>query len=271
MKQKNIIVLLIILIILLCITLFLKKLDIITEGYQTVNDGYAEACRELTLKRNFLKDYISQLRQPIQDLSANLISAKLAKKENMNFQTKWENVCSNLNPEIDSINRDGTFQNNTTTAEACRVLASVDKYELAVLTDIDIFFGTVLYANQAKLDYVLQLLNFYTNVMQCPVSNSSKVTFDASENLIVRDASGTLVVPYTNHINISRDLGNLDTATLALELEKLSPYYLSPDVVKFIIKFMISQETLDYLHTTSLDYIKGNRNLTNKTIEILSL
>lgn len=261
MKQKNIIVLLIILIILLSITLSINNKR--NEGFQTSN-GYVEACKELTLKRNFLRDYISQLRQEIQDLSANLISAKQAKRENMNFQNNWSSVCSNLDPPIDS-------QNNTTTAQACRVLASVDKYPLEVLPDIDVFFGTVLYAKISDLDYVLQLLNFYTNLMQCPVSNESKVTFDASENLITSDANGrSFVVPRTNHINISRDIGDLDTATLALELEKLSPYYLSPDVTKYIIKFMISQETLDYLRTQSLDYILGNRNLTNKSIELLS-
>ena len=93
--------------------------------------------------------------------------------------------------------------------------------------------------------------------MKCPIPNESKVTFDPTENII--DDSGNVVNPNT-HITISRDIGVLDTKRLALELEKLSPYYLSPDVVKFIIRFMISQEKMDYLNDTSADFVDGIKN-----------
>ena len=213
MRTKKTLTLILVVILILVITLFIKKKD--TEGFQMKN-GYDEACRELLAKRDFLKNYVSQLRMPVQDLSSTMVSAKLAKKENMAFQNIWKDKCSSITDLETS---------NTTVAKACRALASVDKYELEVLPDIDVFYATVLYANQPKLDYVLKLLNFYTNLVQCVVPNSSKVTFDGSENIVVTDASrNVFTVSRTNSINISRDFGDLDTATLALELEKLSPY-----------------------------------------------
>jgi hypothetical protein len=251
MRSKKYLTLILVIILILVISLFIKKKNY--EGFQ-VRNGYEEACKELLAKRNFLKNYVSQLRMPIQDLSSTMVSGKLAKKENMMFQNVWKDKCLSI-ADLET--------SNTTVAKACRALASVDKYELELLPDIDVFYATVLYANQPKLDYVLKLLNFYTNLMQCVVPNSSKVTFDASENTVVRDASNVFTVSRTNSINISRDFGDLDTSTLALELEKLSPYYLSPDVVKLIIKFMISQETLEYLKTTSQDYINSNKTLMN--------
>ena len=243
------------LIILLTLTLFMFRKKETNEGFQ-IQNGYTEACRELTLKRNFLKDYITNLRIPVQDLSANLIQAKQGKLENMKFQNLWSDKCASINLSL---------TNNSSFAVSCRALASVDKYELAVLPDIDIFFGTVLYANEAQLDYVLQLLNFYANLMKCQIDNSSRVTLDPSENIVTTDSNGNEWVVRQdssgNHIDISRDIGDLDTPTLGLALEQLSPYYLSPDVVKFIIKFMISQETLDYLHTKSIDIVNQNHSL----------
>jgi len=247
MKLK--ILLLLGIIFLLIGSLFIKKNTM--EGF---TDGYTEACRELTGKRNFLQSYVGYLRAPIQDLNATMISAKLAKQENMAFQNVWNEKCSSIQ-DIET--------NTSTTAKACRALASVDQYELGLLDDIDQFYASVLLENQDKLDYNLRYLNFYTNLMKCPMPSSSKVTFDASENLLAPDASGNIVNPKT-HISISRDIGDLDTTTLLLELEKLSPYYLSPDVVQYIISFMISQQNLDYLRTTSQDYVNGIHNLMDK-------
>jgi hypothetical protein len=256
MRDKKYLTLILVIILVLLISLFIKKS--ISEGFQ-VRNGYDEACNELIMKRDFLKNYMGKLRMPIQDLSSTMVSARLAKKENMGFQNVWKDKCLSI-VDLET--------STTSTAKACRALASVDKYELEVLPDIDKFYATVLFANQPKLDYVLKLLNFYTNLIQCRVPNSSVATFDASENVVVIDASrNVFTVSRTNSINISRDFGDLDTTRLALELEKLSPYYLSPDVVKLIIKFMISQETLEYLKTTSRDYINSNNTLMNKIQE----
>jgi hypothetical protein len=256
MRSKKYLILILFLLVVLVILLFIKKNDY--ERFQ-VRNGYEEACKELLAKRDFLKNYVAQLRMPIQNLSATMVSAKLAKKENMAFQNVWKDKCASI-VDLET--------NSSSVAKACRILASVDKYELELLPNIDLFYANVLYANQPKLDYVLKLLNFYTNLMQCVVPNSSKVTFDASENSIFTDASrNVFTVSRTNSIDISRDFGDLDTTRLALELEKLSPYYLSPDVVKLIIKFMISQETLEYLKTRSQDYVNSNNTLMSKIKE----
>jgi hypothetical protein len=234
----------------------------VNEPFQTTRAGYDEACRELVAKRRFLREYVRQLRTPVQNLSATMTAAKQTKKDNMAYQKTFTDLCSKLTPAIDAVDSSGSFVNITTQANACRALASTDKYELELLPDIDVFYATVLLENKDNLDYALRYINFYTNMMKCRITDDSKVTFDVSENII--DASGNTVNPNT-HITISRDIGSLDTQRLALELEKLSPYYLSPDVVKFIIRFMISQEKMDYLHDTSADFVDGIGNLMNET------
>jgi len=255
MKKKILYILLIVILFLICSLLIKKK---VTEGF---DDSYLEACRELVAKRNFLRDYVQRLRNPVQNLNNLMKESKIEKRNNMAYQKIFTEKCSTLTPSIDAVDNTGNPTNNTIKAEACRALASVDKYQLAVLPDIDIFYATVLIENQDKLDFALRFINFYTNMMKCPISNSSRVTLDLSENII--DACGNTVNQKT-HIKISRDIGALNTRELALELEKLSPYYLSPDVVKYIIRFMISQERMDYLNDTSADFVVGTVNLMDK-------
>lgn len=261
MKKRNLMIL-IILIIILISTLFIKKE--VVEPFQRSRDGYDEACRELVSKRRFLKDYVRQLREPVQNLSSTMVLAKKAKKDNMGYQNTFADLCLGLTPPIDAIDSSGRPINISSQAHACRALASTDKYQLELLPDIDVFYATVLLENQDKLDYALRYINFYTNMMKCSIPDDSRVTFDTNEKLLVPDSSGNVVNPNT-HITISRDIGDLDTRKLALELEKLSPYYLSPDVVKFIIRFMISEEKMDYLHDTSSDFVNSIGNLMNET------
>jgi hypothetical protein len=255
MKKKLLYILLIIILFLICSLLIKKK---VTEGF---DDSYQEACRELVAKRNFLRDYVQRLQRPVKSISDIMKESKTEKKKNMAYQTIFTEKCSTLTPSIDALNSSGQFINNSTEAKACRALASVDKYQLEYLPDIDVFYATVLIENQDKLDYALRFINFYTNMMKCPIPNSSRVTLDLSENII--DACGNTVNPNT-HIRISRDIGALNTRELALELEKLSPYYLSPDVIRYIIRFMISQEKMDYLNDTSADFVVGTVNLMDK-------
>ena len=246
MKKKILYILLIIALFLICSLLIKKK---VTEGF---DNSYLEACRELVAKRNFLKSYVQKLRSPVKDISDIMKESKIEKKNNMAYQRIFTEKCSTLTPSVDALNSSGDFINNSIEAKACRALASVDKYQLELLPDIDIFYATVLIENQDKLDYALRFINFYTNMMKCPIPDSSRVTLDASENII--DASGN-TVNKNIRIKISRDIGALNTRELALELEKLSPYYLSPDVIRYIIRFMISQEKLDYLNDTSADFV----------------
>jgi len=256
--NKNIFLILIIVIFFLICSLLIKKKDI--ESFIS-NNSYEEACKELVSKRNFLRDYIQLLKRPIENLKNIMIQSKIEKTNNLAYQRIFTEKCSTLTPSISNQNSAGIFANNTKEAKACRALASVDKYQLEILPSIDEFYATVLLENKDNLDYALRFINFYTNMMKCPIPNSSKVTLDNSENII--DACGNTVNQNT-HIEITRDIGILNTRELALELEKLSPYYLSPDVVAYIIRFMISQEKMDYLNDTSADFVLGIENLITK-------
>jgi hypothetical protein len=59
-----------------------------------------------------------------------------------------------------------------------------------------------------------------------------------------------------NAMFLINNVGAVDTETLAIELEKLSPYYLSPDVILYILKFLISKKELSHLHDTYKDFIE---------------
>ena len=257
MKKKLLYILLIIVLFLIC-SLLIKKKNI--EPFNSDN-SYEEACSELVTKRNFLRDYVILLRTPVENLNSLMSSSKDEKINNMAYQRVFTEKCSSLTPPIDIKNAAGNFSNITRDAEACRALASVDKYQLEFLPNISEFYATVLLENKEKLNEAFKLINFYTNMMKCPIPNESRVTRDVSENII--DPSGNTVNQNTR-INISRDIGTVNTQELILELEKLSPYYLSPDVVRYIIKFMISQEKLDYLNDTSADFVLGTVNIMDK-------
>lgn len=269
MKKK------ILFILLLLVVFLISSLVITREGFVNnyeeecsqeiltpiIDNSYQEACKELVAKRNFLRNYIKMIREPVVDLSNTMELSKIEKRNNMAFQRFFTEKCSSLTPSIDILDASGRSINNSTEAKACRALASVDKYQLELLPNVSEFYATVLLENKEKLNEAFKLINFYTNMMKCSIPNCSRVTRDISENII--DSSGNTVNQNTR-INIQRDIGVINSRELSLELEKLSPYYLSPDVVRYIIRFMISQEKLDYLNDTSADFVLGTVNLMNK-------
>lgn len=203
-----------------------------TEGFQTrPANGYIGACNELNQKRVILRSLIQMLRSGVTDISSNLVSLKFAKQENMRFQRSVTDYCLQ----------------NLETNPACKVLASVDKYALKEMPDLDIFYYNVLYGSY-DIQNLLSRLNYYAKVVQCPAPTvSNRATFDASDNLF----------------SVSRDVGVVDTETLFLELQKLSPYYLSPDVISYILRFLISREKLEELKYTSSDWVRRYGQLSN--------
>lgn len=176
-----------------------------------------DTCRELTSKRDFLQSYINNLNSNIHEISRSLDGTYNIKKENMKFQNFFKAFCMSTRPMSD----------------ACKKLASTDKYPLEQLPNMDVLYVS-LFNNQYNIDNLYQKLNYYSDLIGC------------SSNTV--DASG-----YT--FTVLDSLEEIDTATAFLELEKLSPYYLSPDTIKFILKFLISREKLNELNFTSKDYV----------------
>jgi len=224
-----------ILISILILLVILLIINITYEGY-TNNDGYSSACRELTNRRNFLYSYLNQLRNPVQDLSANMITAFQAKGENMAFQKTFTTFCKQ--------HRDN---------RACKILASVDKYQFEVLPDMDTFYINML-LKENDLEKLYNQLNYYCEMLGCDAEDPSGNALDFS------DPSGT-------QFDIDSMIGLVDTETLAIELQKLSPYYLSPDVVRFLLIFLISKEEMAILNNTIPYYLDTSRNLMNKIKE----
>ena len=196
-------------------------------------NGYTSACIELTSRRDFLYTYLNQLRNPVQDLSGSMGSAFKAKDENMEFQKTFTTFCRH------------NKENN-----ACKVLASVDKYEFEVLPDMDTFYQTML-LKENDIDNLYNQLNYYCEMMGCDAQDPSGNAMDFS------DSSG-------NQFNLDSAIGIIDTETLALELEKLSPYYLSPDVVRFLLIFLISKEEMKILNNTVPYYLDSSRALMSR-------
>lgn len=192
---------------------------LIYNNYYTVEgySAYTDSCAELSSKRAFLQTHINNLRNQVDDINRSLVGTANIKKENMNYQNFFTEFCIKTKPM----------------SEACKKLASTDKYSLEQLPNMDIYFVSLL-NNELNIDNLLQKLNYYSDLIGC-----------SSDTV---DASG-----YT--FDISNSLGEIDTQTAFLELEKLSPYYLSPDTIKYILKFLISREKLKELNFTSKDYV----------------
>jgi len=216
-------ILIVILIVLVGILVLLN----INEKFQVdTSNGYTRACNEINAKRLILKQYMRNLRGTVQDLSGALLSGVGIKRENMKYQYDLLDDCTkNLN-------------------QACINLASVDAGVFEMLPDIDIFYYNLL-TGEYDLQALLDQLNLYRDILNCPKVNGSQATLDASDN----------------EVDIERDIGEIDTETLSYELESLSPYYLSPDVVKFLLKFLISKEQLNNLKYTSADYVKQEKEI----------
>jgi hypothetical protein len=216
-----------ILIVILIIIIGLLVILNINENFQTdTSNGYVKACNEINAKRLILKEYMRNLRGKVQDLSGALLSGVGVKKENMMYQYNLLDDCTkNLN-------------------QTCINLASVDAGVFEMLPDVDIFYYNLL-SGEFDIQTVLDQLNLYRDILNCPKVNGSQATFDSSDN----------------EVDIERDIGEIDTEVLAYELESLSPYYLSPDVVKFLLRFLISKEQLNNLKYTSADYVKQEREL----------
>ena len=215
-----IILLIILLVVLLLYVTQKERIDY----FANATDGYQAACAELTRKRTFLYMYLNYLKAPVQDLSNTLINVFMGKDESMSFQNDLSRKCT------------------ANMTQDCKQLASVDAGIFKVLPDIDIFYNNLLYG-QPDLNNLLQKLNNYASAIGC-----SAAAIDGRGKINPMDLSN-------NNLNMDKDIGIVDTQTAALELEKLSPYYLSPDVVRFLLRFLISQEQLGHLHDTSKQYL----------------
>jgi len=219
---------------LVVLLLYLTRKESI-DYFHNATDGYQAACDELTRKRTFLYMYLNYLKAPVQDLSNTLINVFMGKDESMSFQNDLARKCT------------------ANMTEDCRLLASVDAGIFKVLPDIDIFYNNLLYG-QPDLNNLLQKLNNYASALGC-----NAAAIDGKGIINPMDLSN-------NNLNMDKDIGVVDTQTAALELEKLSPYYLSPDVVRFLLRFLISQEQLGHLHDTSKEYLKTQTRLVPKIL-----
>ena len=254
----------------------------------TTPTTHDEACNELLTNRLKLAQQISKLRNPNQNIVTTMDEAYKSKDENMNYQYQYTDTCTQYL----------TLADGDPMKEACKLLASVDKYQFPVLSSIDIYNFKLL-SSQYDMNYVLNELNFYADLIKCPRPPSSaaaSVTYDlygASYCLVASRGSpctNTFVHLNTNasdkytgntsnitlhkyndpsqtqsgldnynDINIFRDIGQLNTQTLAYNLERLSPYYISPDLLQYILNFLISQDNLKYLSYDSLNFAKAER------------
>ena len=211
------------------------------------SNGYQLACNELTSKRNFLYMYLNTLSKPVQDLSSTMVNAYTLKQKNLTYQDVVKNYCAaNINTNVN-----------------CRDLASTDGGAtgfFAILPDIDTFYQQLL-MSEYDIQALYTQMNYYSAMIGCNANDMNGNPLKLNFNDILADEYDK-----SGNLSIMNQIGTLDTQTLALQLEKLSPYYLSPDVVKYLIKFLISQEQLNNLNQTSADYLDGQKSLVNKII-----
>jgi hypothetical protein len=248
-----------------------------------------EACTELLANRLKLAIQINTLRTPTQNIVTTMNEAYNSKNENMKYQYQYTNLCGNIlqsEPDRDPMK------------EACKLLASVDKYEFPVLSQIDIYNYNLMYSSLSDMNYALDYLNFFADLMSCPrpPNGAASITYDlygasncsntsggnpctntfvhlnsTDTNNYTGNLSNITIFKYNdsnqvqsgrdnyNDINVYRDIGQLNTQTLAYNLERLSPYYISPDLLQYILNFLISQDNLKYLSYDSLNFANAER------------
>ena len=276
-----------IVIIILCIIIILILVLIYnnnsTETFQTRTLGWQEACNELTNNRIKLAVQITTLRNPNQNIVTTMNEAYDAKNENMNYQYQFTQRCKDYLSLAD-----GDPQK-----EACKLLASVDKYEFPVLSDLDVYNFNLL-SSEDSMTNALNTLNYYANMLQCPTPPgdvSATYNLQGASNCLLSSGghacTNTFVTlndstsPYTGNIsnitvhkyndpnqrqfgqdsnvNIYRDIAQINTQQLAYNLERLSPYYLSPDLLQYLLNFLISQDNLQYLAYNSSNFATAER------------
>lgn len=178
-------------------------------------DPKGETCRQATAARDAYLQALGRLRRPVQDLSGTLYSAIEAKDLNRSYQQ---------DPAIKDKCR-------LSRSAACIGLATQDS-ELVKAVPWYEGVNTEIFTKEVEIRENINVLNQILEILDCPTI-LDKPTLDA--------ATGKTTDPK----NLRARLGYMDTPLLRMKLSEMSPYYLSPDVLEFLTRYLIDSEEMN--------------------------
>lgn len=184
-----------------------------------------QSCRELILLRTYYIEKIKELRKAMDDLSGTEVLAYNLKTENMKYQYKFSDSCTDL------INTTTSTRLAKIPREACVDLASVDDalYN-TIIPDYDAT-NVKLYTEEIRIQDNLNTINDTIELTGCDVSGFS---FSADD-----------------------DVGTINTEELRAKLNELSPYYISPGTLDFVTTYLVGNGILDTALFTSSEILKS--------------
>jgi hypothetical protein len=166
-------------------------------------DPYTQSCASLNVAYTNIQQVLNLLRAGVQDVSGTLLTLEKLRDENMAYQNKVKPLCT-------------TTDNNP--SQACKDLASQDPILFGILPDFDTL-QTIGYDKESDMNDVLETVGQLYQMLRCDIPPGSSFTF-----------------------SMDTTAGVIDTDSLRLRLQTLSPYYISPDVMDKITSYLISPD-----------------------------
>jgi hypothetical protein len=206
-----------------------------------------ESCSRLnTLTMSFYGKLLS-LYSSAQDLSTAGDVADLLHNENIYLQKA-----------VSSGNTSACTGQGATPSADCIKLATMDETLFPLLPTFDTMNMELLTRGQDIQEIINLLLQAYIGI-GCSMRSGS-----AAESNPVLTIDTVFSDSYLN------SLPTVDTESLALSLQNLSPYYISPNIINFISKKMTGGVTLNVDTSSATDYIADISQITNSIVALNS-
>jgi hypothetical protein len=162
-------------------------------------DPKAQTCVALKVIEGNIAQAVSNMRRNIQDVSGTTVTLAALRDENLGLQNKFLQACTATTPPN----------------QPCIQLASQEPILFPLLSQYE-GVSSAAYEKEGDLNESLQAVSDTYKILGCTAGVGTRFDFDSD-----------------------RDVGQIDAETLRIKLQTLSPYYLSPDTLKYITEAII--------------------------------
>lgn len=225
---------------------FTTKMDSPAEREEWAKNPRAKTCERLQNLTDYFNRRKADVGTNLVDLSGAATAMSMSKRENKKFQYMFEKVCAaslKKSPNERSPSETYTFNN-------CIRMASVDPILFPMLKQYNIVSGA-LYTAEEDFGTVLGAFDKIRNKLKCT------------------SATGLPTFSLTDFGEDDQGYPTMDPGTSAAiiqeELLDLSPYYLAPEILDFVTKYLLGSTEIDEANATINTYLDGtddNRALT---------
>ncbi len=225
---------------------FTTKMDSPTEREEWNKNPRAKTCERLQNLTEYFNRRKADVGTNLVDLSGAATAMLDSKRENKKFQYMFEKVCAaslKKSPSERSPSETYTFNN-------CIRMASVDPILFPMLKQYNIVSGA-LYTAEEDFGVVLDAFDKIRNKLKC--TNATGLPTFSMTDFGEDDYGDATMDPGTSAYIVQDAL--LD----------LSPYYLAPEILDFVTKYLLGSTEIDEANATINTYLDGtddNRALT---------